>query len=119
MSTRYQWSKKVGEEIVLIEQTESDIDSFVEKVRVEKDKLASLIIYRTITEPVVTQTTNFTPSPATQATSQQSTGTLICQTCGGKAEVKEGTSKAGNHYKIFRCISNPETQPNGHSKFIK
>ena len=42
---------------------------------------------------------------------------LVCQICGSKAEIKEGVSKAGNQYKVFRCLKNPEIQPNGHSRF--
>ena len=73
---------------------------------------------RTIPEQPLPATVT-TPSGFPPPTASTPQSTLICNTCGGKAEIKEGTSKAGNHYKIFRCLSNPETAPNGHSKFIK
>lgn len=102
----FQWSIKLdnGEIYVVQADVVEQLEGRIEEVKTK------FINSRIIPEQPPVTTTQYTPN------AQPS---LVCETCGGKAEIKEGTSKAGNHYKIFRCISNPETQPNGHSKFIK
>ena len=103
MSKRFQYSNKMGDKIIVVESTDETWEDFmldVEQADVEFGKGQS-VKFKVPEEEL-------SPKPA-----------LVCQVCGGKAEIKEGVSKAGNEYKIFRCLSNPEIAPEGHSKFVR
>lgn len=55
-----------------------------------------------------------TPDQPTQPTQPVVSVIYTCATCGSPANLKEGISKAGNHYKIMKCSADKE-----HDRFVK
>lgn len=107
-----QWSVKLDNGEIYVAQADT-----VEELILLRDEMRAKALNQHATQPVTQPLP--TTSYAQSAPAPIQPG-LICQVCGGKAEVKEGTSKAGNAYKIFRCLNNPELQKNGgHSHFVR
>ena len=106
-TTPFQWSKKLdnGEIYVCQADTAEELGLAIEEI---KTKFLDFPQPQYVASPTVS-TSIENPAPG-----------MVCNVCGGKAEIKEGTSKAGNAYKIFRCITNPELKDKGgDSHFIR
>src|SRR3990167_1528708 len=100
----YQWSIKLdnGEIYVVQTDTTEELALVIEEIKTKflPNKEIDEVMQTSVPSPVAVK-------PA-----------LVCQVCGGKAEIKEGISKAGNAYKVFLCLTNPElTEKGGHSHF--
>ncbi len=106
----YQWSIKLDSGEIYVVQTETSED-----LAFAIDEIKTKFLPNKEINEVIETTTSFIP-PLTVNTKPA----LICEICGGKAEIKEGISKAGNQYKVFRCLTHPElTDKGGHSHFVR
>ena len=108
--TRYQYSKKIGEDIILVEGTDIAWEDFMLDVEKVKSTFKAQTAY---TPPVQTPVAPVLPTAPP----------VICTICGIKMEEKSGVSKAGKPYRILRCPQYPELQVNkkgmvGHSIWV-
>lgn len=87
----YQWSVKLENGEIFVCQADS-VDDLALAIQEVKSKLLNKT-------PVV--------NPPVQPK-------IVCSTCGGPAEIKEGISKKGNAYKVKKCLTD-----DSHSHFIK
>lgn len=99
---KYQWSKKIGEEVIVVRSDEQpELEDNIEFAR------------RILGEDRKSSPSTSAESPVEQESRYN------CATCGAPAEIVSGTSKAGNPYRIFKCSKAPElTDKGGHSKFL-
>lgn len=101
----FQWSYKNGEEIYLVQTKTSEELAFA--IQEIKSKF------------LFPQKVN-TPNTQEDIPQPKEVPSVICKICGSKAIIKEAVSKAGNPYKIFKCLAEPElTDKGGHSHFMK
>ena len=90
---KFQWSRKFDDGTIFMVQAETADELVLAKTEVESKFLNNLI---------------------DQTAPKTNTTQYSCNTCGGKAELKEGTSKKGNYYKIMKCNVNES-----HDRFMK
>lgn len=92
----FQWSIKLDDGQIYMVQadTAENLGLAIQEVKTK------FLNSRTIPEPVRTQTTDFVPSPATQATNSQPTE--ICPVCGSPLIIE--TTKTGK--RVQKCSTN-------------
>lgn len=95
---KFQWSVKLPNDEIYMIQAETADELALAKTEIE------------------TKFLNTPAQPKTTTAQEPRTNTTkySCNTCGAEANLKEGTSKKGNYYKIMKCSAD-ET----HDRFMK
>ena len=97
----YQWSRKFDDGTIYVVQAETVEELALGKTEIETKLLTSNKPQeQTSEEKEIIQNANKTK--------------YSCNTCGAEANLKEGTSKKGNYYKIMKCSEDEE-----HDRFIR